>query len=315
MGENEEKLNKYAIKITDKNLKANPFKLIYDYVKEEVSILKRIHSKYIVTIHEIIESKNKIYIIMEYMDLGPILKLIDKIDEKQIKEYTRNLICAIEYCHKIANIIHKDINVNNLLVNSEGFAKLSDFGISEVFNNDNDLISSKGPSTYTPPEKKFNEYYKGKPADIYLIGLTLYHMVYKRPLFSDFGNLTKNDYININIPEIDDNLNHIDKNLVKLIKSLLIFDPEKRPTIDQLKKDLWLTDNMERPFPDIIKEALFYSLKLTQIQINSNKINNSVSENFKMNNDNDKQSDKEEEEEESMEEEQNFEDAYENNED
>ena len=269
LGEDEEKQRKYAIKVTDKNVKANPFKHVYDYVKEEVSILKRIHSKYIVTTYEVIESKNRIYIIMEYMALGSVLSLIDHIDENQIKQYTRNLICAVEHCHKIANIIHKDINVNNLLINKDGVAKLCDFGISAVFEEDNDMLPSKGPSTYTPPEKKYNDQYKGKPADIYLIGLTLFHMVYKKPLFADFANLTKNDYINIIIPKKDDKNNEINPNLYNLIQSLLDFNPDKRPTINNLKRDPWLTDDMKNPFPDVIKEALFYSLELTRRQINS----------------------------------------------
>ena len=199
----DEKQKKYAIKVTPKNLKANPYKNIYDYVKEEVSILKRIHSKYIVTTYEVIESRNKIYIIMEYMSAGCVLNILELMDENKIRQYTRDLICAVEHCHEIANIIHKDINVNNILINQDGAAKLGDFGISEPFEEDNDLLLSKGPSTYTPPEKKFNEKYRGKPADIYLIGLTLYHMVFKKPLFTDFGNLTKNDYLNIEIPKKD----------------------------------------------------------------------------------------------------------------
>ena len=155
-------------------MKANPFKNIYDYVKEEVSILKRIHSKYIVTTYEVIESRNKIYIIMEYMSAGSVINILEFMDEKKIKKYTRDLICAVEHCHEIANVIHKDINVNNILINQDGEAKLSDFGISETFEDNNDLLLSKGPSTYTPPEKKCKEKYKGKPADIYLIGLYSY---------------------------------------------------------------------------------------------------------------------------------------------
>jgi serine/threonine protein kinase len=262
-------------------------------VKEEVSILKRIHSKYIVTTYEVIESKSRIYIIMEYMSLGPVNKMIDRIDENQIKQYTRNLICAVEHCHKIANIIHKDINVNNLLVNKDGIAKLCDFGISSVFEEDNDLLPSKGPSTYTPPEKKYNEQYRGKPADIYLIGLTLFHMVYKRPLFKDFGNLTKNDYINIEIPKKDENNKEINSDLYDLIKSMLSFNPDDRPTINKLKRDPWLTDQMKNPFPDVIKEALFYSLELTRKQIESLKNDESIDDDFK----NIKQKNKVEEEE------------------
>ena len=279
----DEKQKKYAIKVTPKNLKANPYKNIYDYVKEEVSILKRIHSKYIVTTYEVIESRNKIYIFMEYMSAGCVLNILELMDENKIRQYTRDLICAVEHCHEIANIIHKDINVNNILINQDGAAKLGDFGISEPFEEDNDLLLSKGPSTYTPPEKKFNEKYRGKPADIYLIGLTLYHMVFKKPLFTDFGNLTKNDYLNIEIPKKDNKNRGINKNLFNLIQDLLKFNPEERPTINKLKKNMWLTDNMKNPFPDVMKEALFYSLELTKRRIkemnegNGDKNNDSLS--------------------------------------
>ena len=263
----DEKQKKYAIKVTSKNLKANPSKKIYDYVKEEVSILKRIHSQYIVTTYEVIESRNKIYIIMEYMSAGSVLNILEFMDEKKIKQYTRDLVCAVEHCHEIANVIHKDINVNNILINQDGISKLCDFGISETFENNNDLLLSKGPSTYTPPEKICKEKYNGKPADIYLIGLTLYHMVFKKPLFTDFGNLTKDDYLNIKIPKTDHKNREINNNLYNLLESLLKFNPEERPTISKLKKDPWLTDNMINPLPDVIKEALFYSLELTKRQI------------------------------------------------
>jgi serine/threonine protein kinase len=52
---------------------------------------------------------------------------------------------------------------------------------------DNDLISSSlGPTTYTPPEKKIPgvTFYSGKAADMWCCGVTLYHMVFKKPLFS-----------------------------------------------------------------------------------------------------------------------------------
>ena len=294
----DEKQKKYAIKVTSKNLKANPSKKIYDYVKEEVSILKRIHSQYIVTTYEVIESRNKIYIIMEYMSAGSVLNILEFMDEKKIKQYTRDLICAVEHCHEIANVIHKDINVNNILINQDGISKLCDFGISETFENNNDLLLSKGPSTYTPPEKICKEKYNGKPADIYLIGLTLYHMVFKKPLFTDFGNLTKDDYLNIKIPKTDHKNREINNNLYNLLESLLKFNPEERPTISKLKKDPWLTDNMINPLPDVIKEALFYSLELTKRQIKEIS-ENEEKKNQSSNNDDEENKENQENEEES----------------
>ena len=65
------------------------------------------------------------------------------------------------------------------------------------------------------------------------------------------------------------NNNDLNPNLFNLIQSLLKFNPDERPTINKLKRDPWLTDNMKNPFPDVIKEALFYSLELTRKQIKS----------------------------------------------
>ena len=55
-------------KITEKNIRENRTKKsIYYYVKQEITILRRLHSKYIKDFHDIIDNKNDIYIFMEYL--------------------------------------------------------------------------------------------------------------------------------------------------------------------------------------------------------------------------------------------------------
>jgi serine/threonine protein kinase len=122
-------------------------------------------------------------------------------------------------------------------------------------------------------------------------------MVFKKPLFSDFGNLTKDDYLNIKIPKKDHKNRDINKNLYNLLESLLKFNPEERPTISKLKKDPWLTDNMTNPLPDVIKEALFYSLELTKRQIKEVS-ENDEKKNESSNNDDEEMKDNKENEEE-----------------
>ena len=70
-----------------------------------------------------------------------------------------------------------------------------------------------------------------------------------------------------------------------------------------LKRDPWLTDDMKNPFPDVIKEALFYSLELTKNQIESLKNNESIDEDFKNMKQNNKVEEEEAEEEDSEEDE------------
>jgi serine/threonine protein kinase len=277
-----------AVKITEKNARANKIKKIYDYVKEEVKILKRLHSKYIVEVYEIIESKNDIYIFMEYMTNNSLLNSIKTLSGFQIWRYFRNLICGVEHCHEIGKIIHRDINVNNLLISNDDTVKLNDFGISVIIENNNDLLPcNSGPSTYTPPEKIYNElnkeegFYHGKPADIWLIGVTLYHMVFKKPLFSNDGNITKNDYININLKDGET----YDERVIELLESLLNFYPEKRPKLCELCKNSWVTHNGEFPLPDIHEEALNYCYELT-----TKRIENMKEELEEKNNENDNKS-------------------------
>jgi serine/threonine protein kinase len=125
---------------------------------------------------------------MEYMKCNNLHKNLSQISEIDAWKYFRDLICAVEHCkynfnilgHEIAKIVHRDINVNNILVSIDN-AKLSDFGIGYIINDDNDIISSDlGPTTYNPPEKVKNKFYSGKAADIWQMGVTLYQMIYKK---------------------------------------------------------------------------------------------------------------------------------------
>ena len=179
-----------AIKITDKNVRANAQKKKYDYVKDEVNILKRLYSRYIVKTYEIMETKTECLIVMELMKNNSLNSKIKELDDFRVWKYFRNLICGVEHCHEIAKIVHRDINVNNLLISDDDMLKLSDFGVSVIIEDNNDLISVSGPTTYTPPEKKNcqNTHYQGKPADIWCLGVVLYHMVLKKPF-----PLVKND--------------------------------------------------------------------------------------------------------------------------
>jgi serine/threonine protein kinase len=107
------------------------------------------------------------------------------------------LICYNHLGHEIGKIVHRDIHANNLLISDDDTLKLSDFELSCIITDDDDSVPcDSGPSTYTPPEKIMNSStYGGRAADMWLIGATLYHMIFKKPLFQKFGKLTPDDYM------------------------------------------------------------------------------------------------------------------------
>lgn len=79
----------------------------YDYVKEEVTILKRLHSRFVVQVYEIIENDKEIFIIMEYLKNNSLFNKIKDLEGFQIWRYFRNIICGVEHCIILIIILYE----------------------------------------------------------------------------------------------------------------------------------------------------------------------------------------------------------------
>lgn len=88
----------------------------FDYVKDEIEILKRLCCKYIVRTYEIIETPSNVYIVMEFMEGNSLLNHIQDLDVNDIWRYFRNLISAVEYSKSINNDLNKNCNLNFFLL-------------------------------------------------------------------------------------------------------------------------------------------------------------------------------------------------------
>eukprot|EP00906_Rhabdomonas_costata_P014817 RCo021262 len=114
-------------------------------------------------------------ILMEYMDLGTlqsIVKQIGLISEEALSAITKQILEGLSYLHASA-IVHRDIKPTNLLVNSQGFVKISDFGVSTFVNSVNPFAQTLiGSTAYMSPERVRAEKYDAK-SDIWSVGLTV----------------------------------------------------------------------------------------------------------------------------------------------
>ena len=236
----------------------------------EIDILKRLHSKYIVTVYEIIETKNENYIIMEFMQNNSLSINLDNLDLFCVWKYFRNLISAVEYCHEIAKVIHRDITLSNCLIDENDILKLSNFSNSISLNEDGTVhlgdINSDSQIFFSPPEASLRLSdcdVDGKAIDIWMMGSVLYALVYRKSFIPISTKvLTEEDYSieRIKCPE--------DKELENLMICLLEPDPLKRYTIDEIKKNKWVTKDNEFPMPDVYEEALDYCYKMTSEKMN-----------------------------------------------
>ena len=229
-----------AIKVLEKSKIQNNSEKIR--IEREINILKKLHHYNIINLYSTIENNSKTYIIQEYIpgkNLLEYIKVRKKLDEKESCEIFQQIIFCLEYIHKL-NISHRDLKPENILLTKEKKIKLIDFGLSNIYNsNNNNLLSTPcGSPFYAAPEMLKGENYNGLNIDIWSSGVILYLMLTGLLPFNDNENNINVLYKKIidgkfNIP------NYLSKNAKNLIKKILVTNPRKRIKINDIKKHSW----------------------------------------------------------------------------
>ncbi|XP_077238279.1 CBL-interacting protein kinase 21 [Tasmannia lanceolata] len=166
-----------AIKIIDKQMVID--NKLMDQVKREISTMKLLHHPNIVRIYEVIATRTKIYLVMEYVSGGQLsdkMSYLKKLSEGEARKYFQQLIDAVDYCHG-RGVYHRDLKPENLLLDSKGNLKVSDFGLS-ILRKPGDLLSTAcGSPSYVAPEVIANKNYEGSAADVWSCGVILFELL------------------------------------------------------------------------------------------------------------------------------------------
>ncbi|ORC92655.1 putative serine/threonine protein kinase [Trypanosoma theileri] len=225
----------WAIKIIDKTrLKKENME---DQMLREVAIMRSLRHDNVIELHDVLESKNHYYLVLEFVPGG---ELFDKIvaakrfDEPTARYYFHQLIAGINYCHSMG-FAHRDLKPENLLLDSNGTLKISDFGLS---NRQQDYLLQTvcGTPNYVAPEVLMERGYDGPSADIWSCGVVLYVMLAGRLPFEDpnlnalLGKIERGEYHKIR---------HISEAASNLIDRMLIVDPQNRITIEGIFAHPW----------------------------------------------------------------------------
>ncbi|KAJ3411713.1 hypothetical protein HDV05_001823 [Chytridiales sp. JEL 0842] len=103
-------------------------------IKAERMILMQLDSPYVVKLYFTFQSKENLYLVMEYLnggDCAALIKAVGQLDEKWAKQYISEVVLGLEFLHG-RNIVHRDLKPDNLLIDQNGHVKLTDFGLSRV---------------------------------------------------------------------------------------------------------------------------------------------------------------------------------------
>ncbi|KAK8810480.1 hypothetical protein WA158_007055 [Blastocystis sp. Blastoise] len=176
----------YAIKVCHENCN-------FGHIKSEVAIQTRTIHPNIVNIYETYYFENKLWIVMEYMNCGSLTNLIATdvaFPEGAIAYVCQQVLLALLAMHK-NNEIHRDIKSENILLDSEGAIKISDFGAAAILTiGQNYRQSLVGTPLWMAPELiKHKEY--GNRVDIWSLGITALEMAEGYPPYADVQDTMK----------------------------------------------------------------------------------------------------------------------------
>ena len=104
-----------------------------------------------------------------------IMKHDQGLDESVARRYFKQIVQAIHYCHKL-HVVHRDLKLENILVDDQFNLKLADFGFA-TYKSIDALTSYRGTMTYMAPEIKEGKTYKGTQVDLFSLGVILFIIV------------------------------------------------------------------------------------------------------------------------------------------
>ncbi|XP_042499441.1 CBL-interacting serine/threonine-protein kinase 24-like [Macadamia integrifolia] len=148
-------------------------------IKREISIMKIVRHPNIVRLHEVLASRTKIYIILEFVTGGELFDEVHRgrLPENKSRRYFQHLIDAVDYCHS-KGVYHRDLKPENLLLDSQGNLKISDFGLSALPLQGVGLLHTTcGTPNYVAPEVLSHQGYAGSAADVWSCGVILYVLI------------------------------------------------------------------------------------------------------------------------------------------
>lgn len=193
----------------------------------------------------------------ELCEGGNLMSFIQR--ERQLKEDTARIIfyelmLALQYLHTEVNMLHRDLKLENVLLDRFGHVRLGDFGLSAYGNAENPLKRTRcGTPAYAAPEVIKEDAYYSK-ADIWSAGVILFTMVAGAPPFS--GNNVGELFHAVVTQELA-MPNHFSMELKDLLRHVLDKNSEERYAINEIISHPWLSacGAVGKLNPDVLEKA------------------------------------------------------------
>ena len=211
-------------------------------VRREIEIQSNLAHPNILRLYGHFHDTKRIFLIIEFAQKGELYKHLRKAQrfpEPQAAQYIAQMASALKFLHK-KHVIHRDIKPENILVGLHGEIKISDFGWS-VHAPNNRRNTMCGTLDYLPPEMikqnrgEDGNWYSEK-VDLWSLGVLTYEFLVGEAPFEDSMVMTQRRIARceMTIP------NFLSREARDLIQRLLVLDPEKRLSLEEVECHPWI---------------------------------------------------------------------------
>ena len=244
--------------LTNEVYAAKIYKNANIYFDREIEILNTIKEEKNQNIINIIENSNltsqlstkhKNYIILEYASKGELYNYINYtgngLKEKYCKVIFYKILKGIQTLHN-AGICHRDLKLQNILLDDNFNPKICDFGFATFCNEY--LTEFLGTLNYVAPEIILNKPYNGFKVDIFSLGVILLNLAtckigfLEASKFDQYYRLIINEKYEKYWNKVGKEINKVSKELKNLYIKMVSPNPESRPTIEEILNDEWMKE-------------------------------------------------------------------------
>ncbi|XP_021852306.1 serine/threonine-protein kinase SAPK2 [Spinacia oleracea] len=241
----------FAVKYIERGQK------IDETVQREIMNHKLLEHPNIIRFKEVFLTPTHLAIVMEYAAGGELFERIctaGRFSEDEARYYFQQLISGVSYCHSM-QICHRDLKLENTLLDGspEPRLKICDFGYSKSAVLHSQPKSTVGTPAYIAPEVLSRKEYDGKIADVWSCGVTLYVMLVGAYPFEDPDDprnfkttISRILSVHYSIPDYV----RVSKDCNHLLSRIFVANPEKRITMEEIKKHPWFLKNLPAEYAE-----------------------------------------------------------------